>query len=107
VPLRRHVSESRPGEHSPAIERFIGFLLGDPLAHTSVRQLAVFLACYAEAEPQSVRALSRRLRIAWPSDILQSPRERLPADPSGRAGTDDHLGAQAEAYALGIRTTQG
>jgi DNA-binding MarR family transcriptional regulator len=39
-------------------------LAQSPLSRATARQIAVLLACYSQHEPQSVRALARRLRIS-------------------------------------------
>jgi DNA-binding MarR family transcriptional regulator len=50
----------------------------EPFTQLTARQIAIFFRCYMQPEPQSVRALSRYLKVSRPSVSLALRRlERL------------------------------
>jgi DNA-binding MarR family transcriptional regulator len=53
-------------------------MMSEPFIHLTARQMAIFFSCYMHAEPQSVRVLSRYLKVSRSSVSLALRRlERL------------------------------
>jgi DNA-binding MarR family transcriptional regulator len=67
-------------------------MMSEPFTHLTARQIAIFFCCSMQPEPQSVRALSRYLKVSRPSVSLALRRlERLGLlrrmiDPTDRRG---------------------
>jgi DNA-binding MarR family transcriptional regulator len=56
----------------------VHLIMQEPFTQLTARQIAIFFSCYMQPEPQSVRALSRYLKVSRPSVSLALRRlERL------------------------------
>ena len=70
----------------------VHLMMSEPFTHLTTRQIAILFSCYMQPEPQSVRALSRYLKVSRPSVSLALRRfERLgllrrTTDPTDRRG---------------------
>jgi DNA-binding MarR family transcriptional regulator len=71
--------EFRPmGIDTELLPYLVRLMTSEPFKHLTARQIAIFLSCYMHAEPQSVRVLSRYLKVSRPSVSLALRRlERL------------------------------
>jgi DNA-binding MarR family transcriptional regulator len=80
----------RPG--TEALPYLVRLMMSKPFTRLTARQIAIFFSCRMHPEPQSVRALSRYLKVPRPSVSL-APRRlerlgllRLMTDPTDRGG---------------------
>jgi DNA-binding MarR family transcriptional regulator len=89
---KRNVGFRSMGLDTEFLPYFVCLMMSEPLTHLTARQIAILFSCYMQPEPQSVRALSRYLRVSRPSVSLALRRlERLgllrrTTDPTDRRG---------------------
>jgi DNA-binding MarR family transcriptional regulator len=79
--VNRHkpYAEFRPvGIDTELLPYLVRLMTSEPFTRLTARQIAIFFTCYMHAEPQSVRVLSRYLKVSRPSVSLALRRlERL------------------------------
>jgi DNA-binding transcriptional ArsR family regulator len=74
----RNVEFRSVGVEVELLPYIVHLISGEPFTRLTARQIAIFFRCYMQPEPQSVRALSRYLKVSRPSVSLALRRlERL------------------------------
>lgn len=79
VNRRKPYAEFRSvGIDTELLPYLVRLMMSEPFAHMTARQIAIFFSCYMHTEPQSVRVLSRNLKVSRASVSLALRRlERL------------------------------
>jgi DNA-binding MarR family transcriptional regulator len=89
---KRNVGFRPMGPGTELLAYLVCLMMSEPFTHLTARQIAIFFSCYMHPEPQSVRAVSRYLKVSRPSVSLALRRlERLgllrrTTDPTDRRG---------------------
>ena len=89
---KRNVAFRSMGPGTEVLPWLVCLMMSKPFAHLTARQIAIFFSCCMQPEPQSVRALSRYLKVPRPEVSLALRRLerlgllRLTTDPTDRGG---------------------
>jgi hypothetical protein len=67
---KRNIGLRSMGLDTEFLSYLVRLMMSEPFAHLTARQTAIFFSCYMQPEPQSVRALSRYLKVSRPSVSL-------------------------------------